>query len=106
MQKPSSRIATLMAGALGALVLALPVRGYADSSRYYDSDDYSNRPSYQDPYSGEGQRGRDWQRLQHEQEEMNEARREGNWDQYRHEKREAKEAARTLRHHHHHDSED
>src|SRR5215470_5794484 len=89
MQKPSQRPAALVAGALGALVLALPVRGSANSSRYYDSDDYSaNRPYYQEPYYGEGQRGRDWQRLQHEREEMNEARQEGDWDRYRHEKRE------------------
>jgi hypothetical protein len=106
MQKPSHRTATLIAGALGALALALPARGYAYSARYSDYDDYSNRPYYQEPYYGQGQRSRDWQHLQHERQEMEEARREGDWDRYRHEKREAKEAARTLRHHHHHDSDD
>src|SRR4051812_17788853 len=103
MQKSSHKTATLIAGALGALALALPVRGYAYSARYYGYNDYSTRPYYQEPYSGQGQRSRDWQRLQHERQEMEEARREGDWDRYRHEKREAKEAARTLRHHHHHD---
>ena len=106
MQKPSHRTATLIAGALGALALALPVRGYAYSARYYDYNDYYGRPYYQEPYYGQGQRSRDWQRLQHERQEMEEARREGDWDRYRQEKREAKEAARTLRHHRHHDSDD
>jgi hypothetical protein len=106
-----------MAGALGALVLALPVRGYADSSRYYDYDDYSrsyygepdygerqswrewwhNRPGHDEEGEGREAQQRAWNRLQHERREMEEARREGDWDRYREERQEAQEAARALR---------
>ena len=116
MQKPSQRIATLMAGALGALVLTLPVRGYADSSRYYDYSEspsygqgqswqnwWQNRPRHDDWSEERGDQRRAWNRLQQERREMDQARREGDWSEYRHEKREAKEAARALKHDHHDD---
>jgi len=103
MPKSSTRTATLVAGALGALVIALPIGGSAHADRYYDYDDYYNynRPYYE-PYYGGGQQWRDWQRLQHERQEMEEARQAGDWDRYREERREAKKAARALRHHRHH----
>jgi len=121
MQKPSHKILTAVAGALGALVLALPLQSSADwyrdrgdnsqwgtaypyAQRYLDYDDFG-RPYYRQPY-GQGQQWNNWQRLQHERQEMEEARREGDWDRYRHEKREAREAARALRHHDHHDWDD
>jgi len=99
MQKPAKKTTTLVVSALGALVLALPVSSFASGARYYGYEGYSERPYYQEPYyGGQGQQWRDWQRLQHERQEMEEARREGDWDRYRHEKQEAREAARALRH--------
>ena len=122
MEKSSRGIITAVAGALGALVLALPLQSSADwngyrgdsyqwrpaypqSQRYLDYDDFGH-PYYRDyrePYYGYGQRQQwnAWQRLQHERQEMAEARREGDWNRYRHEKREAEEAARALQHQHH-----
>src|SRR5262249_20186896 len=52
MQKPSQRAATVVAGALGALVLALPVRSSADPYRDYGEN--SNRPYYGESQSDEG----------------------------------------------------
>jgi hypothetical protein len=118
MKKPSQRTATLIAGALGALVVALPLRGYADSYRSHDYDEdynrsYSGTPAYSEgqawrewwhnrPGHDEESEGREgqqssWNRLQHERREMNEARQQGDWDEYREERREAQDAARAWR---------
>ena len=83
MKKPSQRTATVVAGALGALVLALPVSSYADqyrhgnqsewnsgnsyTQRYQDDDDYNR---YGQPQYGEGQGQRDWQDTQGIREDM------------------------------------
>ena len=122
MKTSSRRIAMVVAGTLSALALAFPARSYADHD--WDS------PGWQRVwYEGEeldqarnAQRS-DWQRLQHEQGEMNEALQSGDWRRYQHERREAENAANALardrgwaeheqreltaqqwayRHHHHH----
>ena len=112
MQKPSKRTATLMASALGALVLALPVRGSADSSRYYDYSEspyygrgqswqnwWQNRPGHDDWSEERGDQRHAWNRLQKKRQEMARDRREGDWSEYQEDKREAQKAARDLHSH-------
>jgi hypothetical protein len=80
--------------------LALPVRGYADSSRY---SDYSESPAY-----GQSQSWREWWHNRPGHDEWSEERadqrrawnrRDDDWSEYRREKQEAKEGARALLHH-------
>jgi|SRR5215475_8163280 len=100
MQKSTKRTTILVASALGALVFALPVSGYADSSRYYD---YSESPAY-----GREQSWQNWWQNRPGHDEWSEERqdqrrawnrREDDWSEYRREKQEAKETARALLHH-------
>jgi hypothetical protein len=107
MQKPSHKILTAVAGALGALVLALPLQSSADwyrdrgddaqmgtaspyAQRYHDYDDFG-RPYDQQPYyGGQGQR---WQnRPGHDDwsEERQDQRRA--WNRLQHERQEMNEA--------------
>jgi len=100
MQKPAKKTATLVASALGALVLTLPVSGLASGARYRD---YSEAPYY-----GEGQSRQGWWQNRPDHDDWSEEhqdrrrawnRREDDWSEYQHEKQEAKEAARALLHH-------
>jgi hypothetical protein len=100
MQKSAKKTATLVASALGALALALPVSGLASGARYYN---YSERPYYDEGQSRQGwwQNRSDRDDWSEESQDRRRAwnRREDNWSEYQHEKREAKEAARALLHH-------
>src|SRR5215470_2547199 len=91
MKKVAHRAALVVAGALGALVLALPGRSFAQSYRY---NPYGW--GYTAPY-GQDWQGRDWQGIQYEQEELNQARGHEDWDQERLERarRAADEARRA-----------
>jgi hypothetical protein len=109
MEKRSQRAATVVAGTLSALVLALPVRGFADqyrsgdhsewnsgnsyTQRYHDDDDYNRSRNGYD----EGQRRRDWQGVQNEREELEQGRnaQRRDWNRLQHEQREMNQARRA-----------
>ena len=101
MKKPSHRTATVVAGVLGALVLALPVSSYA--RHHHDNDDWNSNAwqgvqhEREELDQARNAQRRDWKNLQHERREMAQARREGDWGEYRHEQREAEQAANALR---------
>jgi len=109
MQKPSPRIIAALAGALGALVLALPSQSSADwyrdrgdssqrgtadpyTQRYLDYDDFGH-PYYRGPYyNGQGPQ---WQRRPGPDdwsEERQDHRRA--WHRFQHERQEMDEARR------------
>ncbi len=94
MTTSSRRIATVVAGVLSALVLALPARSYAHD---WDAPGWQGVWHEQDELdqARDAQRA-DWWRLHHEQREMNDALRDGDWWRYRHERREAEDAANAL----------
>jgi hypothetical protein len=52
MQNPSQRIVTAVAGALGALVLAFPMRSSADWYGYRDNDQWGTARPYAQRYYG------------------------------------------------------
>ncbi len=102
MKKSSQRMATLVASALGALVLAFPARSYAHH-HHHDNDDWNSgawqgiQHEREELDQARDAQRQDWLNLQHEQREMNEALRAGDWGEYQHEQREAEQAANALR---------
>src|SRR5437870_6203952 len=100
MRKSSQRTVTVVASALGALVLTLPMRSSADPYWYGNygwgsGDPYGEGIEHEQEEIDQGRAAQrhHWQQLQHEQREMDQALREGDWDQYRHEQEEAEQAA-------------
>jgi hypothetical protein len=103
MKKPSQRMTTLVASALGALVLAfLPARSYAHR-HHHDSDDWNSNAwqgiqhEREELDQARAAQRQDWKNLQHEQREMDQALRAEDWDEYQHEQREAEQAANAVR---------
>jgi hypothetical protein len=110
MQKPSHRILTAVAGALGALVLALPLQSSADwngdrgdnykwgttdphAQRSLDYDDFG-RPYYREPSYGYGQ-GQRWQnRPGHDDWSQERQDRRRDWHRLQYERQEMEEARR------------
>jgi len=74
MKKLSRRAALMVAGALGALVLALPGRSSADPYWYGGSRWGSTAPYARQQYYGDGQGWRDWRAIQHERREIEQGR--------------------------------
>ena len=118
MKKLSQRAALAVAGALGALVLALPGRSSADPYRYGGYQWGSTAPYARQQYYGDGQGWRDWRGIQRERREveqgrvarrraedrrqealraMERARCAGGWDAYWHYRRAAAQALSAER---------
>jgi hypothetical protein len=113
MRKSSRRTAILVAGALGALMLALPAQSFADPYTYQGYSDYHRHSSRDDA----GHLRRHWRdtsraltrvrtairhdrrMMQEQREAMYEARRRHDWSAYRHHQRELEQAKDALRRH-------
>src|SRR5262249_21754173 len=105
MKKSGHRTATVVAGAPGALVLALPLRSSARPYHHshYSQDSGRGRPDERaikredkDLEQGRAAQRRDWDTLQKERQEMNQARRAGDQGAYQQDLQEAREAKRAL----------
>jgi hypothetical protein len=102
------RFSPILASALGALVLAVPMRSAANWSQYdyssqwgsahpYTQRYYDDADDYNRFYDDEGQSWRDGQGMQHEREELEQARdaQHQHWNQFQHERQEMDEARRA-----------
>ncbi len=98
MRKTSPRTLTVIAGALGTLILTFPIQSNAEPYRSYDNEAWQGvQHEGEELDEARDAERQDRQQLRHEQREMDAARRAGDWRGYQHERQEAEQAGDAVR---------